>query len=212
MLTPSSVQQNSKSPLLQLPAEIRNQIFEKALSNLVISPGDEDGTFCYVKDFDDEGARYQSGVAFVLLRVCRQIYAETSLMPCARNTLVLSYTNLLNLRQRSNFRSGAPALLLGQRDAIRSVGICSLDADLFYNPKGVGELSALPPRGRGHVRLTDFFPNLERVVFEEEITFAVWDSWVRDSGFTSVVEMVRTKEGRDDLEVVEGLTRHEFRR
>jgi hypothetical protein len=95
-------------------------------------------------------------------------------MPYARNILVLNWDNLQNLRQSSKFRSGAPALPLGQRDAIRSVGICSLDADLTYNPRGAGGYS-LPPGGRGHMRLTDFFPNLERVVFHEDVTFEVWE-------------------------------------
>jgi hypothetical protein len=58
MLTPSNVQQNSKSPLLQLPAKIRNQIIKNVLSNLIISSGNKDGTLCYVKDFNGAGARY----------------------------------------------------------------------------------------------------------------------------------------------------------
>jgi hypothetical protein len=201
-LTVSSVEQNSKSPLLQLPAEIRNQIFENVLSNLVILPGDEDGTLCYVKDFDGAGARYQPGVAFALLRVCRQIYAETSLMPCARNTLILSYPNLWNLSQSSNFRLGAPALLLGQRDAIRSVSIYGFYAELFYDP-GFYTVKAVTFRD---ARVTDFFPHLDRVVLKDDEMLGVWKSWVKESENTALVEMVRMHEGKDDLQVVDYLS------
>jgi hypothetical protein len=78
-----STQRNAKSPLLQLPAELRNQIYALALSHPMI-------TIC----------RYLSPISFRfcttiqrirryplnLLYVCRQIYSETAVLPYKLNS------------------------------------------------------------------------------------------------------------------------------
>lgn len=70
------------SPLLRLPAEIRNEIWKYALGGKV-----------YRGVFDDSKApstklslpRTEPANAAALLRTCRQIYAETALMLCSLN-------------------------------------------------------------------------------------------------------------------------------
>ncbi|KAF2850756.1 hypothetical protein T440DRAFT_518050 [Plenodomus tracheiphilus IPT5] len=75
-------QENAKqSPLLRLPAELRNQIWELVLG----------GNICYVdrKPWSMHNRKRQSfrvtNVHSALLRICRQVYSETALLPFQLN-------------------------------------------------------------------------------------------------------------------------------
>lgn len=74
----------AKSPLLRLPAEIRNTIYDKVLRDLVFELGEPIPVLKY--DYD-EGQVYtyydtipHDRHRLSLLRVCRQLYRETSLL------------------------------------------------------------------------------------------------------------------------------------
>ncbi|KAJ4372398.1 hypothetical protein N0V83_004172 [Neocucurbitaria cava] len=80
---------NRLSPLLRLPAEIRNEIWKYALGGKV-----------YRGVFDDSKApstklslpRTEPANTAALLRTCRQIYAETALMLCSLNKFSFDFT------------------------------------------------------------------------------------------------------------------------
>jgi hypothetical protein len=55
-------------------------------------------------------------------------------------------------------------------------------------------------------RVTDFFPHLERVVLKDDEMLGIWKLWVKGSENTSLVEMVRMHEGKDDLQIFEYLS------
>jgi hypothetical protein len=131
-------------------------------------------------------------------------------MPCARNTLVLP--NLYYLRLVGSVRIGAPPLLPSQRHAIRSVAIFFFySKNVLYKldrqPWSFGKAGKARTCGRGYGRLTDFFPNLERVVLrvDNRLETRVLEAMLKNFGYASAVEIVRAKEGRDDLQVVEEL-------
>lgn len=70
------IRTNSSTPLLQLPAEIRNRIFAYALGGRSFQVlGNQ--VKCYSK--------YPNPESLSLLRTCRQIYSETALLPFSAN-------------------------------------------------------------------------------------------------------------------------------
>ncbi|KAF2795811.1 hypothetical protein K505DRAFT_193235, partial [Melanomma pulvis-pyrius CBS 109.77] len=69
-----------QSPLLHLPAEIRNQIFEYALGGQTWKIGVLKGV----------GVTNKKKHALNLLGVCRQIYAETAIIPFQASTFKAS--------------------------------------------------------------------------------------------------------------------------
>ncbi|OWY42215.1 asparagine synthetase [Alternaria alternata] len=75
----------TSSPLLRLPPEIRNMIFALVLT--------EEGTIYlfYIRN----GWRYQNDFQISLLRVCRQVYTETCLLPYKLNTFDFYYIYVL---------------------------------------------------------------------------------------------------------------------
>jgi hypothetical protein len=76
-----SVKRNQNSPLLCLPPEIRNRIWEFALCGndiRQVNCGRRSNVF-----LPKPSERLNT---FALLRVCRQIYAETALLPFSGNT------------------------------------------------------------------------------------------------------------------------------
>ncbi|KAF7446426.1 hypothetical protein Ptr902_09458 [Pyrenophora tritici-repentis] len=76
------VKVNQQSPLLRLPPEIRNRIWEFALGGMVYR----------VKNPDSDRHRKlapspKQPAGISLLRVCRQIYAEAAMLPSLLNTI-----------------------------------------------------------------------------------------------------------------------------
>lgn len=76
-------QNQQQSPLLRLPAELRNKIFAYTLGGKTfkIIPGYYD-----IPTMNATNSKY----ALALLQVCRQIYAETTLLPFSINTFSAS--------------------------------------------------------------------------------------------------------------------------
>jgi hypothetical protein len=76
LLSTYSTRQNQReSPLLKLPAELRNCIFGYALSGHEYSIEPKIGSFVTIEDVSKTPEN-----AFALLKVSRQIYAETALL------------------------------------------------------------------------------------------------------------------------------------
>lgn len=76
------VKQNQNSPLLRLPPEIRNRIWEYTLGHNTFRFGRTRGRKARSILAPDE-----PGINVAILRGCRQIYSETALMPIQLNTL-----------------------------------------------------------------------------------------------------------------------------
>jgi hypothetical protein len=110
MLRSYSARQNQRdSPLLRLPAELRNQIFRYAL-------GGETWNFV-VRESNRHRVRNCSGFqhALALLAVCRQIYAETALLPFSLGSF--------SFNDSDDFEIWLKALNSAQRNEVSVVGI-----------------------------------------------------------------------------------------
>ena len=110
ILTILSIKHNSETSLLRLPAEIRNLIWEYALGGRTIR--------CFALSFPTPTSRIAKGANNALLRVCRQIYAETALSPYRMNTF--SFDSFWSTQQWLRTESKA---LPVQRQAIKTVRI-----------------------------------------------------------------------------------------
>ncbi|KAF1360416.1 hypothetical protein EJ07DRAFT_177115 [Lizonia empirigonia] len=84
-----TIKQNSLTPLLQLPPEVRNQIWEYALGGNVF----EITSSRKVQTRRRTKESVQPKHAFPLLGVCRQIYAETALLPYKANAFDFKWNN-----------------------------------------------------------------------------------------------------------------------
>lgn len=83
MLTVDRIRTNSETPLLCLPPEVRNQIWGYALGGNVF-----DVVPCYIDESTylcKPSAQSLPRTNIALLSVCRQIYAETALLPYKLN-------------------------------------------------------------------------------------------------------------------------------
>jgi hypothetical protein len=89
-LTPSSARQNQQeSPLLKLPPEIRNQIFQLAIGDKKYHTLSEPSR-SFLRRWEDKHA-------VALLRCCRQIYAETALLPWSQYTFKFSTSQQMRI-------------------------------------------------------------------------------------------------------------------
>lgn len=98
------VKSNQMSPLLRLPPEIRNKIWQYVLGGKLIRVEDQKGSR-YAK-FSSSPSEPDNAMA--LLRTCRQVYAEAALMPLLLNTFSFDYITVvkkLKLRQRKHIAS-----------------------------------------------------------------------------------------------------------
>jgi hypothetical protein len=75
----------TQSPLLRLPAELRNKIFKLAVGGHTIHLYHTSTLFH--TSVTDLKILYRDRHCFALLSVCRQIYLETALLPFSANTL-----------------------------------------------------------------------------------------------------------------------------
>jgi hypothetical protein len=109
-MAPHSTQLNATdSPLLRLPGELRNKIFEYVLGDL-----DLHFTYAYGYQFDVRLETHQRNM-LGLLFVCRQAHAETALLHYALNTFNFTLTEIFDVK---NFLQGMSA---AQRKAIQRI-------------------------------------------------------------------------------------------
>lgn len=96
---PCRVERNSKSPLLSLPPEIRNRIWEYTFGHNVyeVLAGHD-----RVRRPSIIRLSYGSSTGLALLQSCRQIYSEAALMPLHLSTFVFDSTSKI-MRATSQF-------------------------------------------------------------------------------------------------------------
>jgi hypothetical protein len=127
---------NSNSPLLCLPGELRNQIYEYAFGGHLIEFGHESRSrigvrYCYARRFG------MSNWSDLLSQttVCRQIYEEMHLLPFALNTVFIDmfgghYANSVQELGKSQ-KSAIPAVcfrspwIYGLDDALQALDDCT---------------------------------------------------------------------------------------
>ncbi|KAF2277408.1 uncharacterized protein EI97DRAFT_290545 [Westerdykella ornata] len=112
---PKLFRENANSPLLRLPPEIRNMIFRYAVGGMTF-----DFTACerpWLQRLRGWKPRVNNPIknCFSLLRVCRQIYSETALLPFSANTFHISED------QQEDFDDWLQDRLPIERDAITSL-------------------------------------------------------------------------------------------
>jgi len=94
LITLSARQNQRESPLLRLPAELRHRIFEYALSGHVYFIKIIEARFSPFGTLETVSKAADN--AFVLLQVCRQIYAETALLRISLSVFSTPWPGLLH--------------------------------------------------------------------------------------------------------------------
>ena len=89
------VKNNQNSPLLRLPPEIRNRIWEYSLGHSIFRTQVFRSGRSHKAKLTPPTSEPSVGVA--LLRCCRQIYSEAALMPIRLNTL--AFSNVLHIKK-----------------------------------------------------------------------------------------------------------------
>ncbi|KAF2013426.1 hypothetical protein BU24DRAFT_483170 [Aaosphaeria arxii CBS 175.79] len=159
------IEQNGRSPLLSLPAEIRNTIFAYALSDNIFRWD------AHEKRHFIEGTGRN---LFALLRTCRQIYAETAPIPFRGNTFEFCF---------DSFMEGHWQKLFKIWHLITSVHLVCPMIGLVYNPMWHGNLYLL--------EIWKFLPSLTQVKFVIDYWFdgkprrlkgwtRCWQGWIID--------------------------------
>ena len=109
-----SVRQNSLSPLLRLPAEIRTLIWEHTLGGMRVLCSLYMGVYFRPENSKDPNHfRFHADRQLALLRVCRQIYNETATVTFSANLFCFCGRSALE----AVWKSMRPA----QRDAVKSM-------------------------------------------------------------------------------------------
>ncbi|OSS50740.1 hypothetical protein B5807_04087 [Epicoccum nigrum] len=151
-----ATESNSKSPLLRLPPEIRNRIWEYTVGGKVL-----DVTYFqryrsrrYVEEVTTISKDSFPQHSHALLQACRQIYAETALLPFSKNTFRF---------EREQAFEWARQLLKVQQNLLEKVHIVTHRAQRLYgwNETGSSKDLYLP-----HAFPISVFPNVKQVVVE----------------------------------------------
>ncbi|KAF2846853.1 hypothetical protein T440DRAFT_220784 [Plenodomus tracheiphilus IPT5] len=148
----SIVEKNSKIFLLSLPAEIRNRIFKYTLGGNIVWCTI---TRCHVVIRTGPPRRYIIDTEHALLRVCRQIYVETALLPFS--------TNDFGFIPRQPVQVLWQRMLPGQRNAVTGVVI---DDSTVRGHLCSGKTESLYTSSQGK---SSEFPNLRLLVFHDKV-------------------------------------------
>jgi hypothetical protein len=114
------VKTNHESPLLRLPPEIRNRIWRYTLGGKVFRQCYGTNRRCVLRPEPRE-----RGNIFALLTACRQIYAETSVLPFVVNTF--------SIQQSWGLRSDTKRFRKGQRSQIDELSLDVMTSDFGQN-------------------------------------------------------------------------------
>jgi hypothetical protein len=195
-----SVQLNANSPLLRLPAEIRNNIWAYACGgNKVMLPARwnttmKGGAVDLIRTADGTLTTFsfhsttRKPAAFHLPEVCRQIYAETALISYKTNTFVC--TEVVVSRRHPMAR-----LMAAHRRAIKSLELFPYECACIVHGSDTALVSILrawpnicrvivTPEAMNWVRIWRNGQTTERADWNEE----QWHAWVKDC-------LTRCKEG-----------------
>jgi hypothetical protein len=105
------MQNRQSSPLLRLPPELRNQIYEYVLGGEIYYLLDSSGRMILIKNRYN-GARRPQKHCFALLETCRQLHAETASLPSSLNTFASSSLTIANFFSK---------LTTAQQEAVKGV-------------------------------------------------------------------------------------------
>jgi hypothetical protein len=122
LIVHSTRRNGEESPLLRLPAELRNKIYEYAIGGHVIELFDSTKKPHYNMLSQADGHYTALANPTVLSKICRQLHSETALLPYSLNTFHG------HLRRIHRFLKG---LTKAQREQIKSVEIFFIRTDLF---------------------------------------------------------------------------------
>ncbi|KAF2118339.1 hypothetical protein BDV96DRAFT_382876 [Lophiotrema nucula] len=161
------------SRLLRLPAEVRHSIFTLVLGGKKIQI-DPMTSKLGVSEFKDPYSvfelsetlqRYQSVRHFALLQTCRQVYAETALLPFALNVLwFIEEASLQRLIDEQN-------VLMPQLNAIATVQFCAKKGALFDGETKIAGLRLLSGLKKVYVNVSmrDDYDRWHGKISKEEV-------------------------------------------
>ncbi|KAF2831210.1 hypothetical protein CC86DRAFT_452337 [Ophiobolus disseminans] len=135
----------------RLPAELRNQDY-----SYVLKKGPYIFKIKYLKSIDSTDERFalepRTRNRFGLLRTCRQIHAETVLLPFALNTL--HFNNVIIFKEVVDWLSNK------QREVVSSI---TLNIQMGKDESNA-TLCFINSQRRNVTSITELFPNLERII------------------------------------------------
>jgi hypothetical protein len=147
---------NSKSPLLRLPPEIRNRIWEYTVGGKVLDVTHfaRRKSHRYIEEVTTISKDSFPQHSHALLQVCRQIYAETALLPFSKNTFRF---------EKEQAFEWARQLLKFQRNLLENVHVVTHRAQRLYG--------WTTPRSNKDLHLPqafpiNIFPNVKQVIIE----------------------------------------------
>jgi hypothetical protein len=152
----SSALNQTNSPLLRLPAELRNRVYEYVFGDVRLILGNRPGARIMTNTGHDANA-------LALATTSRQLYVETKLMPFVLGHLLAYSVGYL--------MSGIKKLGPEQRQAIRNIEFAYYDSDFTIFNRNSGEIfsSILPaPSLQDLVRpILDELPGVKTIEIED---------------------------------------------
>lgn len=139
----------AESPLLRLPAEIREKVWKCATSGVCVNATRRKEIFPTWADGSSEKV-VRNASAFHLPRVCRQIYAETAVLPYASSTFIVDASDARCIA----WANGSCPVY---QDAITTV--CILTSAYYH----------YPDMDQIHSTLSTILPNLRQVHFDRSV-------------------------------------------
>ncbi|KAF1932400.1 uncharacterized protein M421DRAFT_2031 [Didymella exigua CBS 183.55] len=152
-----TIRTNSQSRLLRLPPELRNQIWEYALGGHAFDITTRK-VFKQRKRIDKAKAWDLPINTFALLRVCRQIYAETALIPYKHNAFCFASEDAFDW---------AVSLRPVQQNIIAEIHVATIGANRMLAADQVSQRRSLLPDALHF----DRFPGLKLISFDVLETF-----------------------------------------
>jgi hypothetical protein len=214
LLTVTSVENNSiASPLLRLPAEIRNQIWQYTLGTMQVHPTVKGTPRCTdrgsdtISDFDVDRQ-------LALVRTCRQLYSEAGLIFYRDSTFFFNAYSAM-----ARFRL---SLRVAQLEAVQTIALSGKVLEQLQRKTRLtrfqaighrinyhhGETGALDQRqcpdpfceawGRLPDRLTLIFPHLRTLVVDGGIDMGDSEERAR---LNNIIEWVKRHEGLEDVAI-----------
>ncbi|KAF1912483.1 hypothetical protein BDU57DRAFT_458390, partial [Ampelomyces quisqualis] len=168
-----------QSPLLRLPGELRNKVYEYAMTGITVTVhlAGRRGAETYALHANVAATPTTDAIStsdmnrvIGLTRVCRQIQVETHLLPFAS----ITFHGVSN----GSFLTFIDSLSNAQRDAISTVQICTTDAEIggiLWNKVNTSGSNDFPSQ-RTHLELLEWsrdlafdrLGGLKRVVVEKD--------------------------------------------
>ena len=174
------------SPLIKLPAEIRNQIYELVLSGYLVryhteTTSENSGrtwTIRLVATVKSGATRStQASHAFALPLVCRQIFTDTRLLVYSLSVMSFLYRDVLHRFVRSH-----------PRDVVAAVTNVQPSQSMYYGYWVISKNTPVP--------LATIFPNLT-TIYIKQWWGPVWTRRKQNASQKEILEAIRLVELKD---------------